>query len=151
MVHSTHVSTSPHSSGSVKFFRESPPGSTRVSSVTLTAPLPNTVATKVSEKCKAASVSPVTFKVDEQETQIEQVMTLSVFIFHPTLLVFCHSTSSCREGDRLGINKKKRIVILSSSYNSPFTPSFSLFSLISLSLSPSPASSISFILKSPSP
>lgn len=151
MVHPTHVSTSPHSSSGAKLYRGSTPGSTGASSVTLIAPLPNTVATKVSEKCKAASVSPVVLKVDEQETQIEQVMTLSVFIFHPTLLVFCHSTSSCREGDRLGINKKKRIVILSSSYNSPFTPSFSLFSLISLSPSPSLASSISFILKSPSP
>lgn len=47
--------------------------------MTLMVLLQNSGATKASEKCNAASVSAVVFKVDEQETQIEQVMTLSVY------------------------------------------------------------------------
>lgn len=51
--------------------------------MTLMALLQNTGATKASEKCNAASASAsasaVVFKVDEQETQIEQVTTPSVY------------------------------------------------------------------------
>lgn len=95
-------------------------------------------------------VSLVIFKVDQQQRHKQNRWCLYLCVCFLSLSLhefLCHSTSSFRKGDRLGINKKKRIVILSSSSNSPFTPSRAW----SLSLSPTPAPSTSLILKSPSP
>lgn len=83
-------------------------------------------------------VSLVIFKVDQQQRHKQNMWCLYLCVCFLSLSLhefLCHSTSSFRKGDRLGINKKKRIVILSSSSNSPFTPSLSLPLELDLSLS----------------
>lgn len=105
-----------------------------------------------------ASLYMYRFKVDQQERDTKRTsdIFISSFVFPlPRSMCFpvCHSTSSLKKGDRVGINKKKRIC-------SPppliplFTPSFShspARSLVLFSLSHSIPTSISLILKSPSP